>query len=610
MRQHENKYVKLKNNNTPLDYSPKPSLRLKFKLPKGKWQEIDLSFFEDENFPRQNLGKEFAEAFQKLSSDLSEGTREHLEKTLKDFNNFLNHKDVDFPCTINSLSEITFELLLDYQFHLEMTTTERNAENSYGNISRFLHKISVRMPHLITSDLQIPASKFLGKRRETRGKAQIISLENLKAIHDAAFREYKEIRNNHKKALRFLDLTERFPIVRVPIKTEGSSPVIHGRPWKEEGYVLHHLVRELGILRGVPGSTINAIRSNGLVKATDQLGWYVPNSDKNLLPILILLYIKTGINVSSIHTLKRDCLSDHPLPVSLKTLSFVKPRSGVAANKELSFPSKQEDGVIELINFLISYTEPLVELASSEEREYLFLYKHGLQVNSAHYDSFCANGLKPFIARNDLPSFSLNQIRSTVASLLYLQTKDIFRVQRLLNHSDVRTTIEYIRGPVVQALHNKQISKGIETLFETITGSDPITSDITVFNQSSAEVVSEKISSMEISESTGKKILEGGCNTFIGKCKDPYNSPQPGEIKGKPCKSLHSCVFCENCWIFLENLPDVIKFRNKLIADKLNMTEQDWEELHGSTVRVIDDSILSSFSEKSIKEAELIVNES
>lgn len=158
----------------------------------------------------------------------------------------------------------------------------------------------------------------------------------------------------------------------------------------------------------------------------------------------------------------------------------------------------------------------------------------------------------------------------------------------------------------MQALHNKQLNDGIEVLFERLTGSDLSSSDVVIFTQSSSEVISEKIAQKEITEQTGRKILNGACNTLIGKCKDPYNSPQPGEIKGRICKSLHSCIFCENCWIFVENLPDVLKYRNNLLAEKANLTDTDWEELHGDAVRAIETSILPSFPESVVKEAEAI----
>lgn len=611
MRKHKNKYLNINKTPKSISFQPEVSLILRFKEPTGRWQIIDLTFFEKNKFPRNRLGKEIAYSFQKLTSDLATGTRKQLRNVLKHFNEFLDWKagSPEFK-NIDSLSELDFNLLVEYQAYLELVTKQKNAENSYGYFSRFIHKISIRIPGLLSKEIQIPANKFVSNRKTTRLGGNIISLENLKAIHDAALKEYEQIRTNHKKALKLLKITENLPIVEISKRSDSKSKKAIFRPWKKDGYFLHHLVRETGILNPVPGSTINAIRENKSTKATNQLGWYIPNSDKNLLPILILLYIKTGINVTSMHYLKRDCLIDHPLPLNLTILRFSKPRSGSGINKELSFPSKQKNGVVDLITFLLDYTNPLVEFASPDEKKYLFLYKHNSQVKSAHFKGFCSNGLKPFISRNNLPDFNLNQIRPTVASLLYLQTKDIFRVQRLLNHSDVRSTINYIRGPVVQLLHNKQISDGIETLFDKITGNNSSTSDITVFTNSSSEVIPEKIVRNEITREAGKNILEGGCNTIIGKCKDPYNSPQPGEIQGRVCKSLHSCIFCKNCWIFLENLPDVIRYRNKLLADKVNMTDQQWSELHEETVRTIENSILSSFPKKIIKDAEKMIENS
>ena len=104
-------------------------------------------------------------------------------------------------------------------------------------------------------------------------------------------------------------------------------------------------------------------------------------------------------------------------------------------------------------------------------------------------------------------------------------------------------------------------------------------------------------------------MLLGACNTLIGKCKDPLNSPQPGEVKGQVCRSLHACIFCEHCWMFAEDLPEVIRYRNRLMTEKTDMTDNDWEMLHGEAVREINLSILSGFPIETVRQAELKVRE-
>jgi hypothetical protein len=142
-------------------------------------------------------------------------------------------------------------------------------------------------------------------------------------------------------------------------------------------------------------------------------------------------------------------------------------------------------------------------------------------------------------------------MRPTVATLLYLQTKDIFRVQRLLGHSSLKTTIRYIKGAGVEAHHNQQMNAGIDRMIESITGIQHRQAGCSVFNPPFAEVVvAEKVRTRQLAPDAAQRMLLGGCNTLIGKCKDPLNSPQPGEVKGRICRSLHACIFCEH-WLDL-----------------------------------------------------------
>jgi hypothetical protein len=337
------------------------------------------------------------------------------------------------------------------------------------------------------------------------------------------------------------------------------------------------------------------------------IGWYAPTSENYFTPFLILLLIRTAINVSSIYTLKRDCLKEHPLPLGLTILRFSKPRAGPHSNKELSFPTQQANGAIDLIQFLLTYTQPWVEFASDAEKDSLFLYRslHMGVRSPKNLAEICKEELGRFIARHNLPIFSFNQLRPTIATLLYLQTRDIFRVQRLLDHTSVRTTIDYIRGPVVEAQHNRQMSEGIDLMIESLTGIEDHRNGLTVFIDPVATVIAEKVQSEELSLEAGERLLSGACNTLIGKCQDPLNSPQQGEVKGRVCRSLHACLFCEKCWIFAEDLPATIQYRDRLLSEKKDMTDEAWETLHGAAVRAINHSILSAFPAEVVKQAEL-----
>jgi hypothetical protein len=598
----KNKYASLPKDSVASFEAGSSPLVLHFKLADGRLQKIDLQFFMKGAFPRPQIGKVCAEIFWLEMQQSAQATRINIKRALKRFNDFLDWRAAGGPeRQINSTSDLTTALLVEYQAYLETVCTlqENSAKNTYTTLTCFLGHLRDHRPEEISPNFRLPGCRF----KYHRGSAiagGIISVDDLKRIADAALKEIRQIKEDHRRAISLLESA-----------TSQAGQVGSGRKpkgyWKSLANFMYALVKEQGIASRIPVPYGQLSVIHGHPSPMKLIGWYAPTSVNYFTPFLILLLIRTAINVSSIYTLKRDCLEEHPLPLGLTILKFSKSRAGSHSNKELSFPTRQVNGAIDLIQFLLIYTQPWVEFASEAEKDSLFLYKSPFMgVRSPiSYAEICEVELDRFIARHNLPAFSFNQLRPTIATLLYLQTRDIFRVQRLLDHVSVRTTIDYIRGPVVEAQHNRQISEGIDQMIESLTGIEDHRSGVTVFVDPVATVIAEKVQSEELSPEAGERLLRGACNTLIGKCQDPLNSPQPGEVKGRVCRSLHACLFCENCWIFAEDLPATIQYRDRLLSEKKEMTDEVWETLHGPAVRAIDHSILSAFPTEIVKQVEL-----
>jgi hypothetical protein len=333
---------------------------------------------------------------------------------------------------------------------------------------------------------------------------------------------------------------------------------------------------------------------------------YVPVGDRSLIPFLVLLFIRTAINVESLYHLTRDCLNEHPLPLGLTVLKFDKPRSGPWRNKTLHFPTKQKNGVVDLIEFLIAYTNPWVPFARESESTELLLYKstgHGRNEVRSPGTRF-GSSLKRFITDNNLPDFNFAQIRPTIATLIYLQTRDIFRVQRLLCHSQVFETIQYVKNEITRRDHDKRFHEGMESIFNLLSNNSSKVGNPTVFIQDIDSVLRDKVSGNELSTQRAQLIKNGGCATGMARCRDPFDSPIPGEQPGRICKQLHMCVFCPNAWIFEEDLPKVIRYRDQLLAERNELSETMWDQLHGQAFREIVEAILPSYPQEVIRRAE------
>lgn len=599
MRKKKGKYASLPNAPEACREDDIDNLVLQFGRENGRSHKIDLRFLINGKHPRAQLARSCAKIFVRYTQDFAAASRSSLLHSLRRFNEFLEWREEgsEFQPVVSTV-ELSAPLLLEYQAYLGTVSniTETTAHGYYSEVARFLNLIVLHNPEWLPCDFKIPPCPFKHKPYSSKSTpSKIIGLSDLALIAKAALKEVEEIRNNHQRAIGLLN---------TPATLKYTN---QGRPKSLASLsnVMHHVVNS-GRVTSYLGNMSSSLRRNGHPSLEKILSWYIPTATRHLVPFLVLLHIRTALNPTTLCRLKRNCLVEHPLPVGLTILRFSKARAGHRANQEMCYPSNQPGGVVDLVNLLLEYTRPLTKMARSEEKNRLFLYRDGRQgVRSAEPDwSFAHRALRQFVARNNLPRFTFNQLRPSVATSLYLQTKDIFRIQRLLGHASVRTTVRYVKGIIVQEQHKKEMNEGIRRMTEAVLGTSSRQADYQVFSGPVDEVVTEKIKNHELSEESGAKIISGGFRTFMGRCKDPCNSPQPGEVPGRVCRSLHACIFCPNCWIFAEDLPNVISYRESLYAERAGMTDAEWDMFYGEVVREINESILAAFPEESVRQAE------
>jgi hypothetical protein len=108
---------------------------------------------------------------------------------------------------------------------------------------------------------------------------------------------------------------------------------------------------------------------------------------------------------------------------------------------------------------------------------------------------------------------------------------------------------------------------------------------------------------LKLPKEQARKIVAGRFDTGCGACRNPYDSPQPGEERGRPCTSFHACFSCPNGLWFLEDLPQVIVTRDRLVSLQTEMRPEDWQSVYGETVRIIEQQILAAFRPEQIKAA-------
>jgi len=100
----------------------------------------------------------------------------------------------------------------------------------------------------------------------------------------------------------------------------------------------------------------------------------VPTSAQHLIPFMVIIAARTGINPRALYGLGRDCLSPHEFDENLFYCTWEKPRAGKQQRQLHRADRQNQMGVVELVQFLRQFTEPLASAAASPEHDQLFLY--------------------------------------------------------------------------------------------------------------------------------------------------------------------------------------------------------------------------------------------
>jgi hypothetical protein len=325
----------------------------------------------------------------------------------------------------------------------------------------------------------------------------------------------------------------------------------------------------------------------------------VPTSAQDIVPFMVIIAARTGINPQALYALDRDCLTPHEFDEDLYYCTWNKPRAGRQQRQLHRVDQRRQMGVLELIHFLRQFTEPLASGTDPPECTKLFLYrsrnvalKCRLISPGTALDRNFGRHFLDFTERHRLPPFTLGNIRPTAATQLYLETGgNLRKVQQFLQHAHLRTTVNYLLNSITEPFNARVIQKAQERMIERVT------------------VVPEKrsvgVERLNLPKGQARKIVSGRFDTGCGACRNPYDSPQPGEEKGRPCTSFHACFSCPNGLWFLEDLPQVIATRDRLLTLRTDMSPEDWEAIYGDGVRIIEEHIIAAFQPEQIKAAEV-----
>lgn len=617
-----------------------PLIRLE--LSPGRTQTLDFSFLSE----RPQLQKVFVTYIRLLGDSVAPLTKRNHYQSLRNFSLFLDEYEDESGTACCETFDIDGNLLLNFRLWLETrellprpvarnrSGVDGKRENGGGSLSRItytliyshfvglLRKVRSYRPECFP---RLPAKLpvWRGGRKDLKPAKDVLGVEDLKRILAAAKCESDRVKLQRERIQELLKRTENRPVLPPHSRKPNGY-------WMSLENIVHTLIREIGVGVAVEKNMKRSLLEHQKTSPTEVFGMYVPVREGAFLPFALQLYVMTALNVSSLMTLTRDCIQNFPLP-QYRKLIYNKPRSGWRKAKSQLLPAPaaksragNAENPISIIEFILEWTEPLIPYASENIKTNLFIYRagrgrRGLRVRTIPTHHPFEAALRVFLDRyrksHRLPHFSLSDLRPAVATYLYLQTKDIFRVQRFLGHSSIRTTIRYIRGRIIAGEHDKSMAGAIEQVIRRILptrggvlapGKESLRLPMlaAVIEGNAEKPVDKALPEGRLMESDAESIKESGVMTLVARCRRPDQPPAflnvpPGQV----CTMVDKCLTCPNAVVLEEDLPKVLLRIGQIWEERNRLSEEGWQILYANSWLALN-QVARLFSKEALERAE------
>lgn len=394
------------------------------------------------------------------------------------------------------------------------------------------------------------------------------------------------------------------------LRLTGSDPRIAG--WHSEANLLWYVENVLGkkylskkeLEEGRHWVFLKAIEKNS-ANLSDIYKYIYPTIG-DLVPLIVLLTLKTGLNPQSIFDLGRNCLKAVPAPGKISII-YTKHRPGPKPNiLNKIVDNRAPLGAGGIIRTALKLTEPCVPQVSEEFRNYLFI---GLMVSRGtsgfrrpRDSKDIKHELNNFSARNLLQDdeglplrLNLSRLRPTYLTKRYKAAGYLSDVRAEAKHKKARTTRGYIDNTQTKAIHEQTIIEGLQDFYNAVSG--------TVLTQSPEDPkqVAQAAELLGVSSEHAEAVLRGEQDVFIAACKDFYN--RPGGVSNAPCDRPWACFTCQNaCWT-RGTLPRLISFYDFIVGQRHSLTAADWKAKFGLPYAIITEHILPAFPAESVEAA-------
>jgi len=370
----------------------------------------------------------------------------------------------------------------------------------------------------------------------------------------------------------------------------------------DELQLIERQIVELVARVGLTGCVPKRLRRDRRVRYVEELVALVFPTLTDLVPFLLLLGLRTGLNPESLDTLAVDAFED--LGDGHVRLRWFKARGGGHETDTFSGRGRWSAGG--LLRRASAVTARARLLAPPAVRDRLWLYSP-------------SGGRRPIRAVGGLvpvPGWVTSvDLRDGNGELLSVDRRRLRKTHsRRLNHR-YHGALELVAGANqstrVAAEHYVDTSPANPVLTATITDAQTALLDrarATVVTEDSLARVAARPADaamlLDTTEDTAATLLGSeDLDVFVAKCKDFHNSPFAAPGIGCPAAAWE-CLFCRLAVITPSKAPALIALKRRLEQLRDTIPLEQWHTIHGPAHRVISEEILPQFSATTISRAE------
>ena len=385
------------------------------------------------------------------------------------------------------------------------------------------------------------------------------------------------------------------------ILADVPDPVALGDQELTERQIIALIARE-----GLTGSVPQRLRRDRRVRDVQELSGLLFPTLTDLVPFLLLLGLRTGLNPESLDALAVDAFED--LGDGHMRLRWFKARGG--GHEADTFSSRGQWSAGGLLRRASVATARARLLATAAVRDRLWLYSP----NQGRRPIRAVGQLMPvrgWVASADL--------RSGDSELLRVDRRRLRKTHSQRLNVRYGGALELVAGPNqstrVAAQHYVDASPENPVLIQTIT--DAQTSLLTraratvVAEDRLAEIGGSPVNAAKLlgtSKATAEALLGSeALDVFVAKCKDFHNSPFAAPRVGCPAAAWE-CLFCRLAVITPSKAPALIALKRRLERLRDTVPLEQWHAIYGPAHRVISDEILPQFSAATIERAEALAD--